>query len=103
MFSKKLKELRLEAGLTQKQIATELGISQQAYARWENNSRKPNLSTLEMFSEFFQVPIQEFLSDRPLSIEQILSTQTITYKDKELSAENFKQLKDFIQELVYKD
>ncbi|HEO6905160.1 TPA: helix-turn-helix domain-containing protein, partial [Streptococcus agalactiae] len=35
MFSKKLKELRINNKLSQKQIAEQMNISQQAYAKWE--------------------------------------------------------------------
>ena len=34
MFSKKLKELRLKANLTQKEIAEKLNISQPSYQQW---------------------------------------------------------------------
>ena len=36
MFPERLKALRLEANLTQSDVAKEFGISQQAYAKWEN-------------------------------------------------------------------
>ena len=42
MFSKKLKELRLKANLTQKEIAEKLNISQPSYQQWESGRR--NLS-----------------------------------------------------------
>lgn len=49
MFTKRLKSLRKEAGLTQKEIASKLNISQAAYAQWENGVKRPareNLTTL---------------------------------------------------------
>lgn len=37
----KLKELRLEKGLTQMKIAKMCGVSLNAYIRWENGCTKP--------------------------------------------------------------
>ena len=56
-FPERLKELRLEKGLTQKDIAEELGISQPAYLSWEKGKRKPSAETLEKFSNYFKVSL----------------------------------------------
>lgn len=55
MFTERLKALRLEAGLTQKEIAQKLNMTQPAYAQWENGKRKPSAKTLEKFASFFDV------------------------------------------------
>ncbi|MEX2803824.1 helix-turn-helix transcriptional regulator [Streptococcus sp. H31] len=100
MFSQKLKELRLEANLSQKQIAYELGVSQQSYARWETGKHEPTLNTLKKVSKFFKIPIEELLSDKSLSLERILSSETITYQDKELSDENLQEFKQITNEFI---
>ena len=45
-FGKNLKDLRLAAGLTQKQVADRLGVSPQAISRWENNYTEPNMAAV---------------------------------------------------------
>ncbi|MBI2909637.1 MAG: helix-turn-helix transcriptional regulator [Chloroflexi bacterium] len=45
-FTKALIAARLAAGLTQKQMAEKMGISQAAVARLESGARLPNLDTL---------------------------------------------------------
>ncbi|HEM3629575.1 TPA: helix-turn-helix transcriptional regulator [Streptococcus suis] len=55
MFTQRLKELRNKAGLTQKQVATELNISQPAYAQWETGKLNPKKETIQMFADFFNV------------------------------------------------
>ncbi|WP_449456308.1 helix-turn-helix domain-containing protein [Streptococcus suis] len=55
MFSERLKQLRKEAGLTQKQVAEKLSMSQPQYNRTENGGRKPSDETLKLFSNFFNV------------------------------------------------
>lgn len=46
IFSQRLKWLREKKGLTQKEIAEKLGISQQYYGRFEKGTGQPNLETL---------------------------------------------------------
>ena len=98
MFSKKLKELRLKANLTQVQIAQELDITQQSYQKWESGKSKPNLNTLEMFSDFFGVSIEELLSDGTIRIESILNADKISYKNQLLSDETVGLIKKTIKD-----
>lgn len=98
MFSKKLKELRLKANLTQVQIAQELDITQQSYQKWESGKSKPNLNTLEMFSDFFGVSIEELLSDGTVRIESILNADKISYKNQLLSDETVDLIKKTIKD-----
>lgn len=55
IFSKRLKEQRKAAGLTQQQMATELGIRQQSYNRYENDSSEPNLETVVKIAKLLDV------------------------------------------------
>ena len=52
-FGEKLKELRLEKGLTQKELARELGNAQSAIYYWETNKQEPTLSALKKLCKFF--------------------------------------------------
>ena len=54
-FSKKLKELRAEKELTQKQIAEIFHIKQQSYLRYELNTGEPSLEMLIAMAKFFDV------------------------------------------------
>lgn len=54
-FSKRLKELRLENGLTQQRIASLLNIKQQSYIRYEYGTGEPSLNTLIKIAEIFGV------------------------------------------------
>lgn len=99
MFSQKLKELRLTRGYTQKQIADELQFSQQAYQAWEKGKREPTLSTINMFANFFNIPIAQLLDDK-VSLDYLLSADTFTYKDETLSESQVADLKDKIRQVV---
>ena len=54
-----LKELRIEAGLTQRQMAEKLETSQQNYQRYESGQIEPNIATLIALSRIFDVSIDE--------------------------------------------
>ena len=57
MFAKRLKELRLEKGLSQRQLAQELGYSNKTIALWENNTNIPSLENAKSLALFFKVSI----------------------------------------------
>ena len=55
MFSERLKSLRIQHNLTQKQIAEFLGTSQPSYQNWEKGTRKPSRNTIQKLADFFNV------------------------------------------------
>ena len=55
IFRERLKELRLERNLKQKDVAKGLGVSQAAVARWEANLQIPNIDILYKVAIFFDV------------------------------------------------
>lgn len=58
----KLRNLRIRHNLTQLDIAKELGISQQAYANYENSNRVPPVKTLEKIAAVFNISLETLLS-----------------------------------------
>ena len=54
-FGEKLKELRIEKGLTQKELAQELGNAQSAIFYWETDKQEPTISALKKICKFFDV------------------------------------------------
>ncbi|HEL9639368.1 TPA: helix-turn-helix transcriptional regulator [Streptococcus suis] len=61
MFTERLKALRKEAGLTQKDIAQHFKFSQPAYQQWESGKKNPGKETLEKFADFFDVSVDYLL------------------------------------------
>lgn len=55
--------MRQSEGLTQTEIANQIGISQAAYQRYETGKREPKIKTLEVFADYFQVSV-DFLLGR---------------------------------------
>lgn len=62
-FPSKIKKLRIENGLTQKQIAESLNVSQNAVYNWENGKREPNLDMIKQIAKYFDFPLYLLLDD----------------------------------------
>ena len=60
-FGENIKQLRVQANLTQSQVAEKLGIKQSSYVSWEQKKSNPTLELLEKLSEIYQISIREML------------------------------------------
>ena len=54
-FGERLKELRLEKGLSQKAVAQALGCNQSMICFWENRVNEPTESAIKKAALFFEV------------------------------------------------
>ena len=55
IFAQRLKELRLNKGLSYPQLSKELKVSHISISRWERMLRVPNIIELKKIAEFFNV------------------------------------------------
>jgi phage repressor protein C with HTH and peptisase S24 domain len=62
-LAERLKSLRKEAGLTQKEIAVKLDILQEAYRRWENEKSNPTQDSLLKLAKVFNVSVSYLLGE----------------------------------------
>ena len=60
-LAERIKRARLQKGLTQVQVAQELGIQQPAFAKYELGERQPTLATLPKLAELLEISIEELL------------------------------------------
>lgn len=101
MLGERLKKLRKERGLLQKDIAKMLNISASAYGYYEQNKRDPDTKTLQLLADFYNVSV-----DYLLGRTDIRNPYEKTY-DKlginELSPESKKELEKFVELLKLKD
>ena len=54
-FSERLKQIRKESGMTQKDVYERLGISCNGYASYEQGRTEPNIATLIKLCKIFEV------------------------------------------------
>ena len=59
-YSDRLRELRMAADLTQIELAQLTGLSNAGVSLWETGAQKPNLYTVKILAEVFDVPIDYF-------------------------------------------
>lgn len=64
-FGQNLQQLRRQNGLSQQQLAEQLGVSRQAVSKWELNAAKPDIDTVIQISLLFHVSIDELLTGQP--------------------------------------
>lgn len=55
IFAERLKELREEKNMSLKELGKEIGVSDSAVSRWENEIRVPNIEVLVIIAEYFGV------------------------------------------------
>ena len=74
-----IKSIRLEKNLTQKEFADELGVTYQAVSKWENGKNVPDIGTMKLISEKFNVNIDDILNGQkqPKKKKNIYSILTV--------------------------
>ena len=59
----KIKEFRIESGLSQMQLAKAIGVSQKAIDYWERNVNEPKSSYIIALVKVFNITFDEFFLD----------------------------------------
>ena len=104
MFIERLKKLRKQEKLTQKDIATFLNISQPAYQQFESGKKKMNLETMEKLADYFNVSTDYLLgkTDFPdLDLEVDIDTaidNSVAYDGTPITDNDRMIIKDFLKE-----
>ena len=63
-IGERIKELRIEKGLSQMQLGKCIGVSQKAVDYWERDVNEPKASYIIMLVKTFGVTFDEFFLDR---------------------------------------
>ena len=90
MFSIRLKELRLEKGLTQKELSARLNLSPNSVCEWEKGRCEPNIDTLKKLSNIFNCSI-----DYLAGTSDDFGCISFNNQTDELTSEERKLVKDF--------
>jgi len=86
LYSERLKELRKNKKLTQKEVAEKIGVARTTYAMYEQNRREPDNETFQKIADFFNVTTDYLLgrTDDP----------TMTAKDEKDIAKRMEKIKE---------
>ncbi len=61
-LGKRLKMIRIAAGIKQKDLSVELNIPAPLLSMYEKGTREPSLAFLNKFSEFFKLPLSQLFT-----------------------------------------
>lgn len=102
-FSERLKKLRKDSGLTQVDVASKLGISQQAYASWERGVKKPTQDNLVKIAQILNVSVDYLVGNSQETLDELdnieflfrMNSKDLTEEEKEIFQ---KELIEFMEE-----
>ena len=60
-FGKQIKKLRQEAQLSQEELAERIYVSRQTISNWENDKSYPDVNSLVLLSETFQISLDKLI------------------------------------------
>ena len=60
-LSKQIKKYRTEANLSQEELADKIYVSRQTISNWENEKNYPDIKSLVLMSEVFQVSLDNLI------------------------------------------
>lgn len=94
IFGKKIKELREERGLVQRQLSAALEIDTPMYSKIERGERKAKRSQIPIMAQMFEVDEKElltvWLADKVLDTvegEEEVKHEAVAYAQREMEAE----------------
>ena len=104
-FSRLLSQLRRESGLSQRQAASDLGVSQALLSHYENGAREPKIEFIIKVSDYYKVSTDFILgrsSDRGGEAERLaVAVMDIAGKLEELDLSGARLISE-LKELVPK-
>lgn len=83
-IGKKIKTMRKQKGLTQKELAQKLGVSQQMINQYENNSSNLTFETLQKIATALDVSINELIDESGTNDYEILKDNFDKSQDQDL-------------------
>lgn len=78
MFNIRIKELRCAKGITQVELASQLGVTKQCISNWENDNIQPSIDMLMRTAQLFRVSTDYLLGltdEQPLIVTGLTQTQ----------------------------
>lgn len=97
-----LKELRKDNKLNQENVASELGLTRQAYSNYELGKCEPSMEVLERLSKLYRVSIEQFYKN---GMEESRSTVLSQFEQKVIksfSSLNLENQQEIYELILYK-
>ena len=84
-IGKKLKNARIEAGLTQEKAAEKIDVSRQTISNWENEKSYPDIISVIALSDLYSVSLDELLKGDQKMAEYLEESTNIVKSNKKLA------------------
>ena len=84
-IGKKLKNARIEAGLTQEKAAEKIDVSSQTISNWENEKSYPDIISVIALSDLYSVSLDELLKGDQKMAEHLEESTNIVKSNKKLT------------------
>ena len=84
-FKDKIRSLRKEAGLTQREVAEQIGVTYRTYQNYEIGASSPSAESLSKIAELFNVSM-DMLSDADTSLVQYAENEELSALLSEMQA-----------------
>lgn len=91
-FNENLKEARLKSGLSQKDVAENIGVAKSTYSLYESGSREPNVNTIKKIADFLNVS-----ADTLLGLEEEPATLAAHFDGDEYTEEELDEIRQFAE------
>lgn len=76
-FGAFIAQLRREQGMTQKELAEKLFVSDKAVSKWERGLSLPDISLLQPLAEIFDISVTEVLSGQRIEADQTMTVRDV--------------------------
>ncbi|HHW89456.1 MAG TPA: helix-turn-helix transcriptional regulator [Clostridiales bacterium] len=103
IFAKRLKNLRIDNGLTQQELADAIGTTRSAVAQWESGNNRPISKTIEKIAEVLNTDVNYLLGTETIQqseLERKLIQAGLKDKINNLSDKQYDALITLIDNLI---
>lgn len=76
-IGKNISTLRKEKGMTQKELADKLNITDKAVSKWERDIAFPDTATIPKLAEILEVSVEELMNAKAIPVSEHKKTEQI--------------------------
>lgn len=84
-IGQKLRQARLDSGLTQESVAERVGVSRQTVSNWENNRSYPDIASVIALSDLYSLTLDELLKGDAAMIRYLEESTDVVRSREKLS------------------
>mgnify|MGYP000618135430 CR=1 FL=1 len=98
-IGKKLKNARVQSGMTQENVAEKINVSRQTISNWENEKSFPDIVNVIKLSDLYNISLDQLLKGDEAMIEHLEKSTNIVKSNEEIDCCDYCQC--IVDDLVY--